>query len=207
MDTEKINEFVGDVTGDVAEISPDDMNNNPGNDEADNTNHDMENLAATMDNLEVGDQNDDTRNTEDMEDELDVNDMAGAAALPVNVMMLENQEISQWTTRITRAVEMSDIEADASDNPEDWGQKWMFRMKMIDQNMAPISLPPNTTVETINRRLSDEFGPGVVYFGFRYTENGAVIPANPAMTVGELVKMTQITMSYELNERYEDVDD
>ena len=142
-----------------------------------------------------------------MEDELDVDDIAGAAALPVNVMMLENQEISQWTTRITRAVEMSDIEADASDNPEDWGQKWMFRMKMIDQNMAPISLTPNTTVETINRRLSDEFGPGVVYFGFRYTENGAVIPANPAMTVGELVKMTQITMSYELNERYEDVDD
>ena len=207
MDTEKTNEFVSDVTGDVAEISPDDMNNNLGNDDADNTNHDMENLAATMDNLEVGDQDDDTENTEDMEDELDVNDIAGAAALPVNVMMLENQEISQWTTRITRAVEMSDIEADASANPEDWGQKWMFRMKMIDQNMAPISLTPNTTVETINRRLSDEFGPGVVYFGFRYTENGAVIPANPAMTVGELVKMTQITMSYELNERYEDVDD
>ena len=176
MDTEKINEFVSDVTGDVAEISPDDMNNNLGNDDADNTNHDMENLAATMDNLEVGDQDDDTENTEDMEDELDVNDIDGAAALPVNVMMLENQEISQWTTRITRAVEMSDIEADASDNPEDWGQKWMFRMKMIDQNMAPISLTPNTTVETINRRLSDEFGPGVVYFGFRYTENGAVIP-------------------------------
>ena len=63
MDTEKINEFVSDVTGDVAEISPDDMNNNLGNDDADNTNHDMENLAATMDNLEVGDQNDDTENT------------------------------------------------------------------------------------------------------------------------------------------------
>ena len=202
MNTER-NEFVNDVTGDIAEVSLDDVNNNPGVDNANTS--DVGNLAIHMDYLGIDDPDEDEKNAEDMEDELGSENITGAAALP-NVIM-EDPEISQRTARVTRAVEMSDIEASASNNPEDWGQKWLYEMKMVDKNTAPISMTPTTKVSTINQRLSEEFGPGVMYFGFQYTENGSVIPANPSMSVGELAKMSRINMAFELNERYEEEDD
>ena len=121
MNTER-NEFVNDVTGDIAEVSLDDVNNNPGVDNANTS--DVGNLAIHMDYLGIDDPDEDEKNAEDMEDELGSENITGAAALP-NVIM-EDPEISQRTARVTRAVEMSDIEADASNNPEDWGQKWMY---------------------------------------------------------------------------------
>ena len=202
MNTER-NEFVNDVTGDIAEVSLDDVNNNPGVDNANTS--DVGNLAIHMDYLGIDDPDEDEKNAEDMEDELGSENITGAAALP-NVIM-EDPEISQRTARVTRAVEMSDIEASASNNPEDWGQKWLYEMKMVDKNTAPISLTPATKVSTINGRLAEEFGPGVIYFGFQYTENGSVIPASPLMSVGELAKMSQINMAFEFNERYEEEDD
>ena len=202
MNTER-NEFVNDVTGDIAEVSLDDVNNNPGVDNANTS--DVGNLAIHMDYLGIDDPDEDEKNAEDMEDELGSENITGAAALP-NVIM-EDPEISQRTARVTRAVEMSDIEASASNNPEDWGQKWLYEMKMVDKNTAPISMTPATKVSTINQRLSEEFGPGVIYFGFQYAENGSVIPANPLMSVGELAKMSQINMAFEFNERYEEEDD
>ena len=202
MNTER-NEFVNDVTGDIAEVSLDDVNNNPGVDNANTS--DVGNLAIHMDYLGIDDPDEDEKNAEDMEDELGSENITGAAALP-NVIM-EDPEISQRTARVTRAVEMSDIEASASNNPEDWGQKWLYEMKMVDKNTAPISMTPATKVSTINQRLSEEFGPGVIYFGFQYTENGSVIPASPLMSVGELAKMSQINMAFEFNERYEEEDD
>ena len=202
MNTER-NEFVNDVTGDIAEVSLDDVNNNPGVDNANTS--DVGNLAIHMDYLGIDDPDEDEKNAEDMEDELGSENITGAAALP-NVIM-EDPEISQRTARVTRAVEMSDIEASASNNPEDWGQKWMYEVKMVDKNTAPISMTPTTKVSTINQRLSEEFGPGVIYFGFQYTENGSVIPASPLMSVGELAKMSQINMAFEYNERYEEEDD
>ena len=202
MNTER-NEFVNDVTGDIAEVSLDDVNNNPGVDNANTS--DVGNLAIHMDYLGIDDPDEDEKNAEDMEDELGSENITGAAALP-NVIM-EDPEISQRTARVTRAVEMSDIEASASNNPEDWGQKWLYEMKMVDKNTAPISMTPTTKVSTINQRLSEEFGPGVIYFGFQYTENGSVIPANPSMSVGELAKMSRINMAFEFNERYEEEDD
>ena len=202
MNTER-NEFVNDVTGDIAEVSLDDVNNNPGVDNANTS--DVGNLAIHMDYLGIDDPDEDEKNAEDMEDELGSENITGAAALP-NVIM-EDPEISQRTARVTRAVEMSDIEASASNNPEDWGQKWLYEMKMVDKNTAPISMTPTTKVSTINQRLSEEFGPGVMYFGFQYTENGSVIPANPSMSVGELAKMSRINMAFEFNERYEEEDD
>ena len=202
MNTER-NEFVNDVTGDIAEVSLDDVNNSPGVDNANTS--DVGNLAIHMDYLGIDDPDEDEKNAEDMEDELGSENITGAAALP-NVTM-EDPEISQRTARVTRAVEMSDIEASASNNPEDWGQKWLYEMKMVDKNTAPISMTPTTKVSTINQRLSEEFGPGVMYFGFQYTENGSVIPANPSMSVGELAKMSRINMAFEFNERYEEEDD
>ena len=204
MNTER-NEFVNDVTGDIAEVSLDDVNNNPGVDNANTS--DVGNLAIHMDYLGIDDPDEDEKNAEDMEDELGSENITGAAALPVNDAVMEDPEIFQRTERVTRAVEMSDIEASASNNPEDWGQKWLYEMKMVDKNTAPISMTPTTKVSTINQRLSEEFGPGVMYFGFQYTENGSVIPANPSMSVGELAKMSRINMAFEFNERYEEEDD
>ena len=204
MNTER-NEFVNDVTGDIAEVSLDDVNNNPGVDNANTS--DVGNLAIHMNYLGIDDPDEDEENAEDMEDELGSENITGAAALPVDDAIMEDPEIFQRTERVTRAVEMSDIEASASNNPEDWGQKWLYEMKMVDKNTAPISMTPTTKVSTINQRLSEEFGPGVIYFGFQYTENGSVIPANPLMSVGELAKMSQINMAFEFNERYKEEDD
>ena len=204
MNTER-NEFVNDVTGDIAEVSLDDVNNSPGVDNANTS--DVGNLAIHMNYLGIDDPDEDEENAEDMEDELGSENITGAAALPVDDAVMEDPEIFQRTERVTRAVEMSDIEASASNNPEDWGQKWLYEMKMVDKNIAPISMTPTTKVSTINQRLSEEFGPGVMYFGFQYTENGSVIPANPSMSVGELAKMSRINMAFEFNERYEEEDD
>ena len=204
MNTER-NEFVNDVTGNAAEASLDDVNNNPGMDDANNDTSDEKELAIHMNYLGISDPEENTKNTEDMEDELGSDNIAGAAAIDDTIM--EDPEVFQRTERVTRAVEMSDIEASASNNPEDWGQKWLYEMKMVDKNTAPISMTPTTKVSTINQRLSEEFGPGVMYFGFQYTENGSVIPANPSMSVGELAKMSRINMAFEFNERYEEEDD
>ena len=192
MNTEKSKEIVSDVEGDVDETGPNNMNNDL-EAEVNSEIPDVGNLAVTMNYLSIGATEDDAESTEDMEDELN-NNVDGAAALPDD-MMGGSQETSQMTTRITRAIES-----------EDWGHNWMFTMRMPDREMVPVSITPATTVGTVTERIMEEFGPNVVYFGFQYTANGVVIPANPAMTIGELAEM-KITMAFELNTGYEDTDD
>lgn len=203
MNTEKSNEFVNDIKGDVAETGLDVVNNNPGVD-ASNEAPDVGNLAVTMSYLDIDNGTEFIDDAEDVGDELDSYDLTGAAALP----MEEDPEISQWTARITEAVELTDAEIEDSDNPEeDWGQKWMFEMKMVNRKMAPVSMTPATTVGTINERLTEGLGEAIVYFGFQYDDDGPVIPADPTMTVGELAKMEKITLGFEFHDRYERIDD
>ena len=205
MNTERGNEFVNDVVGDVAETGLDN-NNNPDVD-ANNEAPEVGNLAVAMNYLDI-EGIEFTRDDEDVKGDLDNDALAGAAALPIDEAMEEDPEISQWTARITEAVELTDAETEDSNNPEvDWGQKWMFEMRMVDRNMAPISLTPATTVGTINQRLTEELGPSVVYFGFQYQGSGPVIPADPTMTVGELATMDQITLGFEFHDHYEENDD